>query len=91
MKQYPKLPSFNLEQVVRYLMDAPRIVREEAPMNWMFLTVPQDGDVMLVWQPPQMGINPASDGYIWADAETAFQQEVGGYVRVLGNPPSSPD
>jgi len=67
-------------------MDASRIVKEQAPMNWMFLSLPQDGDVMLVWQPPQMSINAASDGYVWADTETAFQQEVGGYVRKSPKP-----
>lgn len=66
--------------MVEYLKDAPRIVSEQAPMSWMFLPLPQDGDVMLVWQPPQTGINAASDGYVWADAETAFQQEMSGYV-----------
>ena len=50
-------------------------------MNWMFLDRTQDGDVLLVWQPPQLGINMASDGYIWADAEASYQSEMRGYVR----------
>ena len=55
-------------------------------MNWMFLHCPQDGDVMLVWQPPQMGMAFASDGYIWADPEAAFTSEMRGYVRDLSTP-----
>ncbi len=67
--------------VVEYLIQAPRIVKEQAPMNWQFLTSPQDGDILLVWQPPQMGAQEASDGYVWADPETAFSSEMRGYVR----------
>ncbi len=69
--------------MVEYLIQAPRIVKEQAPMNWMFLHCPQDGDVMLVWQPPPMGTTFASDGYIWADPEAAFTSEMRGYVRDL--------
>ena len=75
--------------MVEYLIQAPRIVKEQAPMNWMFLHCPQDGDVMLVWQPPQMGMAFASDGYIWADPEAAFTSEMRGYVRDLSTPTSS--
>jgi len=78
---FPKLPQFNLDVVVEYLIQAPRIVKEQASMNWMFLQCPQDGDVLLVWQPPQMGTQEASDGYVWADAEAAFSSEMRGYVR----------
>ena len=72
--------------MVEYLIQAPRIVKEQAPMNWMFLTCPQDGDVILVWQPTQMGTNAASDGYVWADVETAFRSEARGYVSNPRNP-----
>jgi len=52
-------------------------------MNWMFLDAPEDGTVMLVWQPlNQSGTQSATDGYIWADAEQAFSSEVRGYVRL---------
>ena len=71
---------FSLERMIEYLILAPKIVKEAAPMNWMFLNCPQDGDVMLVWQPPQMQNVFASDGYVWADAESAFSSESRGYV-----------
>lgn len=35
---------------------------------------------MLVWQPPQLGSAFASDGYVWADAETALVHEHNGVV-----------
>ena len=38
-------------------------------MVWTFLDAPQDGKIMLVWQPSKLGNLFASDGYIWADAE----------------------
>jgi hypothetical protein len=41
---------------------------------------------MLVWQPPQMGTSAASDGYVWADPETAFRSEARGYVSDPNNP-----
>lgn len=69
---------------MEYLVNAPRITREVAGMNWMFLDAPPDGTVMLVWQPlSQMGAHAASDGYIWADPEQAFSSESKGYVRPL--------
>ena len=53
-------------------------------MNWMFLDAPPDGSVMLVWQPSnQLGQRFASDGYVWADAENTFTQEIKGNVREL--------
>ena len=51
-------------------------------MNWQFLDAPQDGTVMLEWQPlNHLGNRSATDGYVWGDAEAAFTMEVSGYVR----------
>lgn len=51
-------------------------------MHWTFLDGPQDGTVMMTWQPlAHLGNNFASDGYVWADAEQAFTFESRGYVR----------
>lgn len=50
-------------------------------MHWTFLDGPQDGTVMLTWQPlNHLGTNFASDGYVWADVEQAFTFEARGYV-----------
>lgn len=83
--KYPTLAHMKLENVVQYLLEAPRITRENAGMSWVFLQEPPpDGTVMLVWQPPQMGPHMASDGYVWADAEQLFSSSEGrGYVRNL--------
>ncbi|KAI9869881.1 MAG: hypothetical protein M1830_004970, partial [Pleopsidium flavum] len=71
----------SLETVVEYLLQAPKITRELAAMNWMFLNAPADGSVMLVWQPlNQLGTQFASDGYVWADVEQAFSSEAKGYT-----------
>lgn len=79
--RYPILTQVSLETVVEYLLQAPKITRELAAMNWMFLNAPADGSVMLVWQPlNQLGTQFASDGYVWADVEQAFSSEAKGYV-----------
>lgn len=78
--QYPKLPQVNLDIAVEYLIQAPRIAREVAPMSWMYLDCPADGEVMLVWQPSQLRTQAASDGFVWADAESAFSSEMRGYI-----------
>ena len=84
--QYPKMPQFDLNVLVEHLIQAPKVVKDHSPMNWMFLQSPQDGDVFLTYQPPQMGIQLASDGYVWADAEQPFSTEVRGYVRSRAKP-----
>ena len=75
-----------VETIVDYLLQAPSITRQTSPMIWTYLNAPVDGTVLLVWQPPQLGPNYASDGYIWADPEQAFTLDAKGYVRR----PSSP-
>lgn len=79
--RYPVTPNPSLETIVGYLLEAPQIVRELQPMQWQFLEPPQDGTLMLTWQPLEyLNTNFASDGYIWADVEVSFKQEVRGYV-----------
>ncbi|OJJ60022.1 hypothetical protein ASPSYDRAFT_918419 [Aspergillus sydowii CBS 593.65] len=79
--RYPLMHMMPTETVVEYLLSAPKIVREAQPMHWTFLDGPQDGTVMLTWQPlNHLGTNFASDGYVWADAEQAFTFEARGYV-----------
>lgn len=79
--RYPLMHMMPTETVVEYLLSAPKIVREGQPMHWTFLDGPQDGTVMLTWQPlNHLGTNFASDGYVWADAEQAFTFEARGYV-----------
>ncbi|KAL4922855.1 hypothetical protein BDW62DRAFT_3863 [Aspergillus aurantiobrunneus] len=79
--RYPLMHMMPTDTVVEYLLSAPKIVREAQPMHWTFLDGPQDGTVMLTWQPlNHLGTNFASDGYVWADAEQAFTFEARGYV-----------
>lgn len=57
-------------------------MRDGAPVQWQYLDAPQDGTIFLTWQPTEyMGMNFASDGYVWNDAEQPFNSEVRGYVR----------
>lgn len=56
-------------------------MREIQPVQWQMIETPQDGTLMLTWQPNEaLGTTFASDGYIWADAEHRFTSEVRGYV-----------
>ncbi len=71
-----------METVVEYLLHAPKITRDIAPVGWKFLDPPRDGTIMLVWQPPQLGTHFASDGFVWADAEYAFDTDARGYVSL---------
>ncbi|KAI9789037.1 MAG: hypothetical protein M1816_006392 [Peltula sp. TS41687] len=73
-------PDTPYETIVEYLLQAYNITRHSAPMNWTFLDAPPDNTVLLVWQPSQLGLNFASDGYIWADPEAPFSLEVKGCV-----------
>lgn len=58
-------------------------MRDTSPVAWTyFATPPQDGTVILTWQPPRMGTHFASDGMVWADPESAFDMPVRGYVGV---------
>lgn len=79
--RFPTLPVLPTDTVLEYLLSAPRMVRELHPMHWTFLDGPADGTIMLTWQPlNHLGVNFASDGYVWADVEQAFTFEARGYV-----------
>ncbi|KAL5357520.1 hypothetical protein BJX96DRAFT_144633 [Aspergillus floccosus] len=79
--RYPLMHMMPTDTVVEYLLSAQKIVREAQPMHWTFLDGPQDGTVMLTWQPlNHLGTNFASDGYVWADVEQAFTFEARGYA-----------
>ncbi|KKY27225.1 hypothetical protein UCRPC4_g01208 [Phaeomoniella chlamydospora] len=79
--RYPSVSMLSIETVVNYLLEAPKIVRDVQPMHWTFLDAPADGTVLLIWQPlDYIGTNFATDGYVWADAEHAFNHDAKGYT-----------
>lgn len=83
--RFPTLPGLQAPQALEYLIKGPQIVRDTSPVAWTFLSAPpQDGTVILTWQPPRMGTMFASDGMVWADAETAYDMNVRGYVCISG-------
>ncbi|WPH00483.1 swi/snf and rsc complexes subunit ssr4 [Acrodontium crateriforme] len=78
---YPRVAALNLEQAFRHLIDAPQIVKQVAPMAWTYVSAPLDGTIWLEWLPPNLPHNRfPSDGYVWADAEQTYRQEIGGYT-----------
>ena len=82
--RFPTLPSLQPQQALEYLVKAPEIVRNAAPVAWTFFAQPPpDGTALLVWQPPRMGTHFASDGLVWADAELSYEMNLGGFVRLV--------
>lgn len=82
--RFPTLPALQPAQALDYLTKAPQIVRDTSPVAWTyFATPPPDGTVILTWQPPRMQTHFASDGLVWADAETVYDMSIRGYVRNL--------
>ena len=69
-----------IEQAYRYLLDAPTIVKQTAPVAWQYVQAPQDGTLWLEWISPRHEFRFPSDGYVWGDPEQTFQQEFGGYT-----------
>jgi len=73
------MPRIDIQEVTKWLLAAPKIARDTAPFFWTYLDAPQDGTILLTWQPLQrMGTGMASDGYIYGVPETLYQQEVPG-------------
>lgn len=78
---YPMLANPTLEQIVQFLLEAPKVMRDISPVQWQYLDAPRDGSMFLTWQPQDyMGVQFASDGYVWNDNEQLFTSEVRGYV-----------
>ncbi|KAB2580033.1 hypothetical protein BFW01_g5399 [Lasiodiplodia theobromae] len=75
--RYPTLAHISVDQAVEFLLQAPKVVKDMAPMAWQyFQNPPNDGTVFLEWQPVNQRSNAyASDGYIWADPESSFTYE----------------
>ncbi|KAL8867838.1 MAG: hypothetical protein Q9198_008378 [Flavoplaca austrocitrina] len=77
---FPTSAQIPLPTIVDRLLSAPTIAHDHKPMVWMYIDAPQNGVMLLVWQPmSKLGIEFASDGYVWADAEQAFSSEARGH------------
>lgn len=84
--RYPFTPSpLSPEHALEYLLQCPKIVRERAAMAWQYMiTPPSDGTVILAWQPlSQLGTQFSSDGYVWAEPEKHFTNDVRGHVSLV--------
>lgn len=82
--RYPVQSHLGPEDALNALLQAPRIVNEMSPMAWTYFNqAPSDGQLFLAWQPPRMQSRFATDGYIWADQESQFHQEIKGYVGIF--------
>ncbi|KAK5956785.1 hypothetical protein OHC33_002273 [Knufia fluminis] len=81
LHKYPMLSNPSPDTLVSYLLEAPKVMREVATVQWQFLDAPPDGSIFLTWQPTEyLSNNFASDGYIWSDVEQPINSEVRGYT-----------
>ena len=79
--QFPYSPTpLLLENVLDQLLKAPQIMRD-APVAWTYIQPPSDGTLLLEWRPPN-GRPYATDGIMWAGAESTFSENVQGYVSI---------
>jgi hypothetical protein len=80
--QYPYTPQpIPFEYVLDLLLKAPQIMRD-APVAWTYIQPPSEGTLILVWRPPN-GRPFATDGIMWAGAETTVKQTIVDYVSTL--------
>jgi hypothetical protein len=81
--RYPSMPHVNVNEVAKWLLNAPHIARDKAPFFWTYLDKPGDGTILMTWQPLQrLGTNFASDGMVWAPQEHLVKHDLGnGLVR----------
>lgn len=78
--RYPTFHQLNIDQAYQFLFEAPKVVKQIAPMAWQYLAGPPTGTVFLTWIGGRMQGQFASDGYVWIDQEQRYTQDVGGYV-----------
>ncbi|RDL29988.1 Uncharacterized protein BP5553_10615 [Venustampulla echinocandica] len=79
--RFPQLLSLHPDKAAEWLLNAPKIARDQAPFYWTYLDRPIDGTILLVWQSLSLGAEFPSDGYIWTPQEQVFSLEVnGGYT-----------
>ncbi|KAF2724238.1 DUF1750-domain-containing protein [Polychaeton citri CBS 116435] len=83
--RFPMIQSLPINQVFKYLIDAPTLVKQIAPMSWQYLTAPPEGTIWLEWIPQHKSNQQfASDGYVWADPETTYRENLGGFeIEIL--------
>ena len=80
--QLPRVNNPSLEFLVEQLRKAPRIFSAASTVSWQILDSPTEF-MAFAWQPPQLHNRFATDGYLWADPEQHFRQELHGYVSPL--------
>ncbi|KAK0729315.1 hypothetical protein B0T21DRAFT_350224 [Apiosordaria backusii] len=76
--RYPLMSRVELNDVTKWLLQAPSIARDKAPFYWTYLDCPADSTIFLMWQPTaRRGNEFSSDGYYWASPEVMLTQPVG--------------
>ncbi|KAH0338568.1 DUF1750-domain-containing protein, partial [Aureobasidium melanogenum] len=78
--KYPFSPQLGIDGAYTYLFEAPKVVKQVAPMSWQYISAPQDGTVFLTWIGGRMQNQFPTDGYVWVDPEQRYTQDFGGYT-----------
>ncbi|KAK0665665.1 hypothetical protein QBC41DRAFT_349431 [Cercophora samala] len=76
--RYPLMSRVELNDVTKWLLQAPSIARDKAPFYWTYLDCPADSTIFLMWQPTaRRGNEFSSDGYYWASPEVMLNHPIG--------------
>ncbi|KAK4181690.1 hypothetical protein QBC36DRAFT_226602 [Triangularia setosa] len=76
--RYPLMSRVELNDVTKWLLQAPSIARDKAPFYWTYLDCPADSTIFLMWQPTaRRGNEFSSDGYYWASPEVMLTHPIG--------------
>ncbi|KAK4201810.1 hypothetical protein QBC40DRAFT_197581 [Triangularia verruculosa] len=76
--RYPLISRVELNDVTKWLLQAPGIARDKAPFYWTYLDCPADSTIFLMWQPTaRRGNEFSSDGYYWASPEVMLTHPIG--------------
>jgi hypothetical protein len=91
-QRYPAMPRVEMQEVAKWLLEAPHLAKNTSPFHWTYLDVPADGTIILTWQPlARMGTNFASDGFVWAQPEHIFKQDIGNGLVSMSDSSDAPD
>lgn len=80
------MPHPNVNEIAKWLMNAPQVARDRAPFFWTYLDKPADGTIFLTWQPLQrLGTSFATDGFVWAPQEHLYKHDLGNGLVCLSS------
>ncbi|KAG5519523.1 hypothetical protein PMAC_001677 [Pneumocystis sp. 'macacae'] len=74
---YPVNPHLSIESITEMLIKASGVA-QQVPFVWNFIDKPVDGQIFLVWLPPESNMNPPPDGLQYMGSENCYRVDIGG-------------